>query len=229
MPDQDQALPEEDEIELLDGSSAAGLPQWRGFADPLLPRLCFGAPPSAPLFALTLDAMQDMIGHGSIETNREVGGILVGQFVQVPQGPLTRVDDIIIADSAEASLTHVTFTHESWALIHRQLDQRTDGARIVGWYHTHPGFGPFLSGQDLFIQRNFFSHPQHLALVLDPVQRLFAAFGWRGGDILKSPGCYVYGEADQAEELRTLSQTLRYAGDQSKRGLFKNLRELLQG
>lgn len=229
MPDRDLPLPEEDDIELIEASTAGDLPEWQGFSEPLVPRLCFGEPPSPPLFAIALDALQDMIGHGSAETSREVGGILLGQFVRVPQGALTRVDDIIIADSAEASLTHVTFTHESWAQIHRQLDQRTDGVRIVGWYHTHPGFGPFLSGQDLFIQRNFFNNPLHLALVLDPVQNLFATFGWRGGEILKTGGCYVYGEPQQAQELQQVSQQLHYAGDRASSGFFTGLRDRLRG
>lgn len=227
MPDQDQPLPEDDDLELIDCSSSEALPAWHGLSDPQVPRVAFGSP-SAPLFAIALDALQDMIGHGSAEANREVGGILLGQFMQVPQGPLTRVDDIIIADSAEASLTHVTFTHESWAEIHRQLDDRTDGLRIVGWYHTHPGFGPFLSGQDLFIQRNFFRHPLHLALVLDPVQRLFATFGWRDGEILKSTGCYVYGASEQGDELQQLAQALKYASDAPKPGLLTGLRGLLR-
>jgi proteasome lid subunit RPN8/RPN11 len=165
--------------------------------------------------------MQDMIGHGSAETNREVGGVLLGQFIETPRGTGARVTDIIIADSPEASLTHVTFTHESWQSIYQQLEQRDDRVRIVGWYHTHPGFGPFLSGQDLFIQRNFFSHPLHVALVLDPVQRLFAAFGWSAGEIAKCQGCYLTANGEQSEELVTLEQTLQYAGEPARSTLHK--------
>ncbi|MEI6501441.1 MAG: Mov34/MPN/PAD-1 family protein [Armatimonadota bacterium] len=175
--------------------------------------LVFGREPSPPLVAISLDALQDMIGHGSVETNREVGGILVGRYAQTPQGLTTRLEDIVIADTAEASLTHVTFTHHSWTEIHRQLDSRDDGGQIVGWYHTHPGFGPFLSAHDLFIQRNFFSHRGHIALVLDPIQRLFAVFGWQDEAIVKSAGCRVYASEDQRTELTTLRETLRYAAD----------------
>ena len=228
MPDPELPVPEDDDVQLLGGSSADELPVWPDFDSLQFSRSCFGERPSPPLFAFALDAIQDMIGHGSAETSHEVGGILLGQFVQVAQGPLTRVDEIIIADSAEASLTHVTFTHESWTQIHRQLDQRTDNLRIVGWYHTHPGFGPFLSGQDFFIQRNFFDHPMHVALVLDPVQHLFSTFGWANGDILKSRGCYIYGGPEQAEELQTLTQTLAYAGEKPWAGWFSSLKGLLR-
>jgi proteasome lid subunit RPN8/RPN11 len=215
-----QPPPEDDDLELI-VSPASGSPQvWEPWDDPSLIVACCGGEPSSPLFALTLDALQDMIGHGSVETNREVGGILIGQFVDTRRGPATRVDDIIIADTAEASLTHVTFTHESWSQVHRQLDRRDDGARIVGWYHTHPGFGPFLSGQDLFIQTNFFNDPRHLALVLDPIQHLVATFGWREGAIVRTAGCYVFASTKQGEELRALLQTLHYQGEAERESLW---------
>jgi proteasome lid subunit RPN8/RPN11 len=48
----------------------------------------------------------------------------------------------------------------------------------VGWYHTHPGFGIFLSNMDLFIHRNFFPQKWHIALVLDPVNKKSGYFCW---------------------------------------------------
>ncbi|MCA1557569.1 MAG: hypothetical protein LC731_03400, partial [Acidobacteria bacterium] len=55
-------------------------------------------------------------------------------------------------------------------------------ARIVGWYHTHPRFGIFLSEMDVFIQKNFFSEPWQTAFVLDPVQRTEGFFIWSHGE-----------------------------------------------
>jgi proteasome lid subunit RPN8/RPN11 len=53
-----------------------------------------------------------------------------------------------------------------------------ESAVIVGWYHTHPGFGIFLSGMDQFIHQNFFIQLWHVALVLDPVARRSGFFCW---------------------------------------------------
>lgn len=228
MPNDHQTAPEDDfelQFEARDDSPVL----WDPWATPSAPVARLGQLPSPPLFFLTLDSMQDMLGHGSAETDREVGGVLVGQFVETPLGMGTRVEDIIIADSAVASLTHVTFTHESWQSIYKQLEQRDDRARIVGWYHTHPGFGPFLSGQDLFIQRNFFSHPLHLALVLDPVQRLFATFGWHGGEIAKSDGCHLFATLEQDLELKALQETLKYAGDSQQASALERIGRLFGG
>ena len=35
------------------------------------------------------------------------------------------------------------------------LEREHPGLKIVGWYHTHPGFGVEFSEMDLFIQRIF--------------------------------------------------------------------------
>lgn len=42
---------------------------------------------------------------------------------------------------------------------------------VVGWYHSHPGYGCWLSGTDLNTQRSFEkSSPRCIAVVIDPVQ-----------------------------------------------------------
>ena len=40
--------------------------------------------------------------------------------------------------------------------------------QIVGWFHTHPGFGIFLSQSDRQQHAQYFPEPWHLALVIDP-------------------------------------------------------------
>jgi 26S proteasome regulatory subunit N11 len=42
---------------------------------------------------------------------------------------------------------------------------------VVGWYHSHPGFGCWLSGVDISTQNSFEQlHPRAVAVVVDPVQ-----------------------------------------------------------
>ena len=65
--------------------------------------------------------------------------------------------------------------------IHETLETKYPGKKIVGWYHTHPGFGIFLSGMDLFIQNNFFNQPWQIATVYDPKAEEEGTFIWRGG------------------------------------------------
>ena len=43
---------------------------------------------------------------------------------------------------------------------------------VVGWYHSHPGFGCWLSNVDCNTQQNWEQlHPRSVAVVIDPIQR----------------------------------------------------------
>lgn len=42
---------------------------------------------------------------------------------------------------------------------------------VVGWYHSHPGFGCWLSSVDVNTQQSFEAlHPRAVAVVIDPIQ-----------------------------------------------------------
>lgn len=113
------------------------------------------------------------------EKTREVGGILVGDVLKDKNGPFIKVDHVIEALHAEEKGTELTITHETWNHIHEQMDKTHAGKRILGWYHTHPNFGIFLSEQDQFIQQSFFNLAFQVALVYDPVRKVHGVFSWR--------------------------------------------------
>jgi proteasome lid subunit RPN8/RPN11 len=63
----------------------------------------------------------------------------------------------------------------------------------LGWYHSHPGLGVFLSGTDIFSHSSFFaSEPWYIAVVIDPVSREFGAFSWDHGEISRSPEVLIH-------------------------------------
>jgi len=124
-------------------------------------------------------AFDQLAARGDADPSREVGGVLVGEVLRDAGGPYVRVDTTIDAVHAGETQTELTFTHSTWEHIHKEMDARHESKRIVGWYHTHPGFGIFLSDQDLFIQRSFFNLPFHIAMVYDPKRREHGVFAWR--------------------------------------------------
>jgi proteasome lid subunit RPN8/RPN11 len=112
----------------------------------------------------------------------EVGGVLVGDIDATGKAEVHGMIPALRADGARAS---VTFTHDAWqAIIAAQEQDFPDSPVIVGWYHSHPGFGIFLSEHDVFIQRNFFREPFQLAYVVDPQDEIEGMFGWRDGEIV---------------------------------------------
>ena len=54
--------------------------------------------------------------------------------------------------------------------------EKDDSLRVVGWFHTHPNFGCFLSTTDLKTQDYFFPESYQVALVVDPVDDDFQFF-----------------------------------------------------
>jgi proteasome lid subunit RPN8/RPN11 len=103
--------------------------------------------------------------HAYSNLEAEVGGMLFGEVV----GTQTQIVGFVPATVAAAEQISLTFTHEVWEEILQVGAQHFPDSRIVGWYHTHPDFGLFLSDYDQFIQNNFFDNPGQLALVIDPI------------------------------------------------------------
>jgi proteasome lid subunit RPN8/RPN11 len=54
--------------------------------------------------------------------------------------------------------------------------RKNKNLRIVGWWHSHPDFGCFLSSVDLITQKHFFHRSFQVALVVDPIRNEFEFF-----------------------------------------------------
>jgi len=120
------------------------------------------------------------------DTTREVGGVLVGSLeYDKEKRSVIKIVGAIPAKHTEASLSSVKFTAQSWEYINSVMENEYLDYKIVGWFHTHPGFGIFLSSWDLFIQRHFFNLPWQIAYVVDPVNMRKGFFGWQNGEIIK--------------------------------------------
>jgi proteasome lid subunit RPN8/RPN11/F0F1-type ATP synthase membrane subunit b/b' len=112
----------------------------------------------------------------------EVGGILLGEVYRDKDGPFLEVSAAIVGEHTKNQGAQMTFTTETWAHVNRVKDERYPDARVVGWYHTHPRFGIFLSEMDRFIHKSHFPQPWTTALVVDPVQDVEGFFVWSSGE-----------------------------------------------
>lgn len=117
-----------------------------------------------------------------LEEVKEVGGILVGDVCKDAGGPFLEIKAAIVAEHTRNEGTEVAFTPETWEQVNRVKEERYPEDRIVGWYHTHPRFGIFLSERDQFIQRHSFAQPWATAFVVDPVQQTEGFFYWSHGE-----------------------------------------------
>ncbi len=127
-------------------------------------------------------------------TEKELGSILLGTACQDLGKTHVVISHFLEAKYTDASAATLTFTHETWDHIHAEHQRLYPQEKIIGWQHTHPSYGIFLSNYDLFIQENFFDLPFQVAYVIDPVQNLRGFFQWKNGKIEKLRGFCIYDE-----------------------------------
>lgn len=126
------------------------------------------------------------------DTRKELGSIILGEYCQEHGKTHVIISQYIEAKYTDASASTLTFTHETWDYVHSEHEKRYPDKKIIGWQHTHPNYGIFLSNYDMFIQENFFNLPFQVAYVIDPIQNLRGFFQWKNGRIEKLKGYYIY-------------------------------------
>jgi proteasome lid subunit RPN8/RPN11 len=108
--------------------------------------------------------------HAGSDLNNEVGGVLTGRWCQ---DAITGVQFIVVDSALPARHTRqgsafLTFTSDSLVTFQDEIELNHPGKQIVGWYHTHPGMGVFLSGYDTWLHEHFFPENYQAALVIEP-------------------------------------------------------------
>ncbi len=101
----------------------------------------------------------------------EVGGLLLGYPVEVSAGRYdVYVDTFAPFEQTDFQSSVLLKVSRAIPLAYESGTAEWSDQLIVGWFHTHPGHGPYLSNTDLkSTHLPFFSHPYQLAIVLDPL------------------------------------------------------------
>lgn len=119
---------------------------------------------------LTQKAYVRICAHAGSDLDNEVGGWLAGRYCRdTLHGNLfIIIDTALPAIYTEQDAVHLTFTGDSQVALHNHLETYFPNKVILGWYHTHPRMGVFLSHWDAWLHQNFFSEPWQVALVVEP-------------------------------------------------------------
>lgn len=126
------------------------------------------------------------------KTTNESGGLLVGEVVEEFGKMNLLINGFVEAKYCEATPTTLKFTHETWEFCHKEIAKRYPSQKIVGWIHTHPNYGIFLSEYDKFIQNNFFKEDYQIAYVIDPIQRAEGFYYNSSASLEKCRSFYIY-------------------------------------
>ncbi len=108
--------------------------------------------------------------HAGSDLENEVGGWLIGKW---RADRLSGEQFIVIEYSLPARETrqgsaYLTFTQNSQVALYNEVQERYPDKDVVGWYHTHPRMGVFLSEFDTWMHLNFFPELHQVALVVEP-------------------------------------------------------------
>ncbi|WP_297430008.1 LysM peptidoglycan-binding domain-containing protein [Clostridium sp.] len=141
------------------------------------------------------------------DTTRECGGILIGDYAEINNKKNVIISAFIEAKYTDASASTLTFTHESWNYIHSEQKKLYPTEKILGWQHTHPGYGIFLSNYDIFIQENFFNLSWQIAYVVDPKAEIRGFFQWKNSKVEKTSGFYIFDDIGKKIEIKQAKAT----------------------
>jgi 26S proteasome regulatory subunit N11 len=113
-------------------------------------------------------ALLKMLRHGRAGVPMEVMGLMLGEFVD---DFTVKVMDVF---AMPQSGTGVSVEAVDPVFQTRMMDMLRQTGRpesVVGWYHSHPGFGCWLSSVDINTQQSFEQlNPRAVAVVVDPIQ-----------------------------------------------------------
>jgi len=150
-----------DRIQRLFGNQMAGFGQAGPQPDP-------NVPDTAECVHISSLALLKMLKHGRAGVPMEVMGLMLGEFID--EYTVQVVDVFAMPQSGtgvSVEAVDPVFQHEMLEM----LKQTNRPQTVVGWYHSHPGFGCWLSGVDINTQQSFEQlHPRAVSVVVDPIQ-----------------------------------------------------------
>merc|ERR1719331_2612338 len=125
-------------------------------------------PDTAEKVQISSLSLLKMLKHGRAGVPMEVMGLMLGNFVD--DYTITCVDVFAMPQHGTGvSVEAVDPVFQTNML--EMLSQTGRKENVVGWYHSHPGFGCWLSSVDMHTQQSFEQLNQRaVAVVVDPVQ-----------------------------------------------------------
>jgi 26S proteasome regulatory subunit N11 len=154
------------------------------FGQPIVPKIAIAELPfeqahnpytiskRTPFQVYFLDSTRETIWEHVYSSRQvECSGVLFGSPFQTANGKIRFVVVVgsIRHETNQRSIGHITVGTEQIAAVRKESEAKYPDLIPVGWYHSHPGHGIFLSAQDMVIVRSIYNLPWHIALVVDPV------------------------------------------------------------
>lgn len=113
-------------------------------------------------------ALLKMLKHGTAGVPMEVMGLMLGEFVDEYT---VHVIDVFAMPQSGTGVSVEAVDSVFQTKMMDMLRQTGRDETVVGWYHSHPGFGCWLSSVDVNTQQSFEQlNNRCVAVVIDPIQ-----------------------------------------------------------
>eukprot|EP00413_Alexandrium_margalefii_P044191 CAMPEP_0204605496 /NCGR_PEP_ID=MMETSP0661-20131031/58514_1 /ASSEMBLY_ACC=CAM_ASM_000606 /TAXON_ID=109239 /ORGANISM="Alexandrium margalefi, Strain AMGDE01CS-322" /LENGTH=315 /DNA_ID=CAMNT_0051616745 /DNA_START=63 /DNA_END=1010 /DNA_ORIENTATION=+ len=113
-------------------------------------------------------ALLKMLKHGRAGVPMEVMGLMLGEFID---DYTIRVVDVFSMPQSGNSVSVEAVDPVFQTKMLDMLKQTGRPEMVVGWYHSHPGFGCWFSGTDVNTQQSFEQlNSRAVGVVVDPIQ-----------------------------------------------------------
>ena len=129
-----------------------------------------------------------MLRHGKAGIPLEVMGLMVGDYVD---DYTVKCIDVFSMPQSGTETTIESIDEVFQLKMVEMLKQTGRNEILIGWYHSHPGYGCFLSSTDINTQEAFEKQvPRTIAVVVDPIQSV------RGKVVINAFRTYGYSDMD---------------------------------
>ena len=163
-------------------------------------------------------ALLKMLVHGRAGIPLEVMGIMIGEFID--EYTCRIVDVFVVPQTATGqSVEAVDEEYQVEMMDRLKLIGRPEN--LVGWYHSHPGFGCWLSGMDVEQARSYEQQLERsVSLVIDPIQSV------RGNVVMDAFRCIPKEIVQAGKEARQTTSNQGFLGKMSAQALMQGLNRL---
>ena len=155
-----------------------------------------------------------MLRHGKAGIPLEVMGLMLGDYVD---DYTVKCIDVFSMPQSGTETTIESIDEGFQVKMVEMLKQTGRNEIVVGWYHSHPGFGCWLSSTDINTQKTFEQQvPRTVAVVVDPIQSVrgrvvidaFRTYGDQGLDL----GLAIGGGNEMRQTTSNLGEVKRKKG-----------------
>lgn len=136
--------------------------------------------------------------------------VLMGKTLNIDGQTTVFISGVIQAKYTEKLKGMETITKRSWQYIEEQIDKYFKGLSVVGWMHSRPSFGAFVTSRDEAYHKKVFNRDSQVFFVVDPADRLdrFYVLNDGGRELRPVKGYFIYYEKNEPMQEYMLDNSL---------------------